>query len=212
MKKRLNGIITNRQELEVLSPCKIGFLGGSFNPVHDGHIAIAEYALENFVDYIVLCPHSLHPDKKEILAPIEHRLNMILILKDISQHSNRIHIFHPSFIEGTHGSEFTSLCQQLREKDISSSIICGADCFSRPYYPDLTKLDHYIGIRGLYYCEEEIQSKIKGKTVFFNTPYTTLSSTVIRSKVSEQSMSDIHKKLRDYILENKLYQKVPSII
>lgn len=208
----MKGIITNQQELEELSPCRIGFLGGSFNPVHDGHIAIAEYALENFVDYVVFCPHSHHPEKREILESIEHRINMMLILKGISQHSERMLIVHPSFIHGTHYSKFISLCQQLKEKGIYPSIICGADCFSRPYYSGLTKFDHYIGIRGIYYCEEEIKLKIKGQAVFFNTPYTKLSSTKIRSKISEQSMSDIQEKLQEYIVSNKLFQRIPSII
>lgn len=203
----MNEIITNRQELEALSPCKIGFLGGSFNPVHDGHIAIAEYALENFVDYIVLCPHSLHPDKKEILAPIEHRINMMLIMKGISEYSQRMLIIHPSFIHGTHHAKFITLCEQLNEKNIYASIICGADCFSRPYYPELCYFDHYIGIRGVYYCEEEIQSKIKGKTVFFNTPYTTLSSTKVRTNLSEKRVDDIHEYLQSYIQENELFLK-----
>jgi len=201
----LNGIITNRQELEVLSPCKIGFLGGSFNPVHDGHIAIAEYALENFVDYIVFCPHSLHPEKSEILESIEHRINMIFIMKSNSEYSQRMLIIHPSFIHGTHYDKFINLCKHLNEISIYTAIICGVDCFSRSYYPGLCEFDHYIGVRGVYYCEEEIQSKIKGKTVFFQTPYTTLSSTEIRSKLSEKRVDDIHKKLQSYIQENELF-------
>ncbi|RPH32921.1 MAG: hypothetical protein EHM93_06995 [Bacteroidales bacterium] len=205
-------IITQQQDLEAMAPCRIGFLGGSFNPIHEGHIAIAEYALENFVDYVVFCPHSHHPDKKEILVPIEHRINMMLILKSISRYSQRIFIIHPSFIHGVQYNKFTSLCDQLKEKNIYTAIICGADCFSRPYYPGLCQLDHYIGIRGVYYCEEEIQMQIKGKTVFFNTPYTTLSSTKIRTKLSEKRVDDIHENLRKYILDNNLFQNIYSTI
>ena len=86
----IKGIITNQQELDALAPCRIGFLGGSFNPIHEGHIAIAEYALENFVDYVVLCPHSLHPEKYQILEPIEHRINMMLIMNLFARHWKQV--------------------------------------------------------------------------------------------------------------------------
>ncbi len=198
-------LVTEISQFYHMAPCKIGFLGGSFNPIHDGHIALAEHVLENFVDHVVICPHSLHPDKKGILIPIEHRMEMILILKDIARFSNRIHMIHPEFIHGTHGQPFVSLCRDLRSINIETSIICGTDCFSRSYYPDLCAMDHYVGIRVADHCKEKIQKMITGKTVFFETPFPALSSTKVRSLVSEKKMTVIHQHLREYIRDNKLF-------
>lgn len=198
-------VITSFQQLETLAPCRIAFLGGSFNPVHSGHIALAEYVLKNHVDYVVLCPHSLHPNKKDILVSSQHRINMILILKDISNYSHRIFTFNPSFIEGTHGDHFINLCRQLQNINIYVSIICGVDCFSRPYCRELYQFDHYIGIRDTHYSEKEICLLIKGNVTFFETPFASLSSTKVRSGVSEKKKHEIHAHLYNYIDENRLF-------
>lgn len=201
-----NGIISAQQYLEELAPCRIGFLGGSFNPVHKGHMALAEYVLERYLDYVVLCPHSMNPEKKDILVPIESRINMLLILRSISPYSNRMFTIHPSFIEGTHGEPFINLCRNLQSVGCHVSIICGVDVFSRPYYPDLCQFDHYVGIRDTGYNEEAICSLIKKKVEFFKTPYETLSSSQVRRKIYAKEMVRIHESLDKYITDNNLFK------
>ncbi len=60
----------------------IGILGGTFNPVHNGHIMMAEYALQRKKDMecLVFMPNNL-PAYKETCEIIdtEHRLNMLQI-------------------------------------------------------------------------------------------------------------------------------------
>jgi len=57
----------------------IGIVGGTFNPVHNGHIAIALYSLERIpLDYIYLVPSSNPPHKNySSLASFSHRVEMI---------------------------------------------------------------------------------------------------------------------------------------
>jgi nicotinate-nucleotide adenylyltransferase len=60
---------------------RIGIMGGTFNPVHIGHIAIAEAAFKNYLlDKIIFVP-SGHPPHKthEFIADKEHRLKMVKI-------------------------------------------------------------------------------------------------------------------------------------
>jgi len=199
-------IISSQHYLEALAPSRIGFLGGSFNPVHKGHIALAEHVLESYLDYVVLCPHSLNPDKKDILLPIESRINMLLIMRSISPYSNRMFTIHPSFIEGTHGEPFINLCRNLQSVGCHVSIICGVDVFSRPYYPDLCQFDHYVGIRDTAFSKEKICSTVKGDVTFFETPYDSLSSTQIRRKIYANEMSEIHENLEKYINDNTQFQ------
>ncbi len=58
---------------------KIGIFGGSFNPLHDGHIRLAETALSELnLDKIIFLPSFQTPLKKKILfLPLEERLRLL---------------------------------------------------------------------------------------------------------------------------------------
>jgi nicotinate-nucleotide adenylyltransferase len=59
---------------------KLGILGGSFNPIHNGHIAMAEAArAAHGLDRVFLVPAGRPPHKREDLAPAEDRLEMTRI-------------------------------------------------------------------------------------------------------------------------------------
>ncbi len=58
---------------------KAGILGGTFDPIHKGHIALAENSLKKFgLDYIIFVPTGMPPHKnKRPLASKKHRLKMV---------------------------------------------------------------------------------------------------------------------------------------
>ena len=58
---------------------KAGILGGTFNPIHNGHIELAKKALKEFgLDHILFVPTGLPPHKSsKDLAPKKHRLQMV---------------------------------------------------------------------------------------------------------------------------------------
>jgi len=58
---------------------KLGILGGTFNPVHHGHLILAQDALEHFgLDRVLFIPSAQPPHKRsEKLATAEHRLAML---------------------------------------------------------------------------------------------------------------------------------------
>ena len=59
---------------------KIGILGGSFDPIHEGHIAMARHAYEQLgLDEVWILPTAKTPLKPRDLTDNEHRLNMIQI-------------------------------------------------------------------------------------------------------------------------------------
>ena len=57
---------------------KIGLLGGSFNPVHNGHIELAQTALDSFsLDKILFLPSGNHPLKNNnSIPPVEIRYDI----------------------------------------------------------------------------------------------------------------------------------------
>ena len=61
---------------------RIGILGGTFNPVHNTHLAIARAALAQFhLDRLLFIPAKTPPHKRSHLAivPAEHRLAMVAL-------------------------------------------------------------------------------------------------------------------------------------
>lgn len=60
---------------------KVGILGGTFNPIHNGHMLLAEKALKEFgLDYILFVPTGLPPHKStKDLASKSHRLKMVAL-------------------------------------------------------------------------------------------------------------------------------------
>ena len=58
---------------------KIGIYGGSFNPVHNGHIHLANTAVEEFgLDRLYLLPSKKSPHRSSAeYAPDEDRLEML---------------------------------------------------------------------------------------------------------------------------------------
>lgn len=58
---------------------RIGWLGGSFDPVHEGHLSIARRAAERFdLDRVLLVPAPRPPHKPDrMLAPAEARLALL---------------------------------------------------------------------------------------------------------------------------------------
>lgn len=62
-----------------ISKRRVGWLGGSFDPIHDGHLAIAHCAAERFeLEQVLLVPAARPPHKAHILqAPSADRLDLI---------------------------------------------------------------------------------------------------------------------------------------
>lgn len=57
----------------------IGIMGGTFNPIHLGHIRLAQAAYEQYkLDKVIFMPSGDPPHKKdEIVVKAEHRMNMV---------------------------------------------------------------------------------------------------------------------------------------
>ena len=57
---------------------RIGLMGGTFNPIHMGHLIIAEEAREKFaLEKVVFIPSYITPNKEVEAAPAEERLRMV---------------------------------------------------------------------------------------------------------------------------------------
>lgn len=67
---------------------RVGFFGGSFDPIHFGHIGLAVHLMESHkLDRVIFCPAFCSPFKKDAPPHVspEHRLKMLTLALDLPQ-------------------------------------------------------------------------------------------------------------------------------
>lgn len=59
---------------------KIGIMGGTFDPIHVGHLMIAEAVWDEFkLDKVIFIPSANPPHKHSVMTSAKHRFNMTLL-------------------------------------------------------------------------------------------------------------------------------------
>ena len=68
---------------------KIGIFGGSFNPIHNGHLFVAESILREFgLDRIFFIPAFVNPFKREQAQDVENRHRFEMVKLAVAGHSS----------------------------------------------------------------------------------------------------------------------------
>lgn len=114
-------------ECTLLKNNRVGILGGTFNPVHNGHVTIAKIALYEFtLGEVIFLPLGTPPHKRfEYIAPPETRLEMIkLAIEDEKRFSvNDMELYR----EGTTYTVDTLEVLTRENKKTDYYFIIGAD-------------------------------------------------------------------------------------
>lgn len=64
-----------------MKSCRIGVFGGTFDPVHNGHLQLAHQAIEEVdLAQLLFIPAAQPPHKSRALTPINHRVAMLEIV------------------------------------------------------------------------------------------------------------------------------------
>ena len=185
---------------------KIGVFVGSFNPVHKGHIKIANYILDNnYVDKILIVPGCNYWNKKNI--DVSYRIKML----EKYESENIIIEKELNNIEYTY-----LLINALKKKykNDSLSLILGADnivYFDKwKHYKELLKLELIIYKRDnidiKYYLDK--LNKKDNYIIIDNTKSINISSSEIREVLNSFYNLEnlIDKDVLDYIISNDLYR------
>lgn len=70
-----------------MSPTRIGVFGGTFDPIHNGHLQLAEHAIKEVgLSQLVFIPAAKPPHKNGIITPIEHRIMMLELVCNENKH------------------------------------------------------------------------------------------------------------------------------
>lgn len=199
---------------------KTGVFGGTFNPVHKGHIMLAEYCMDSVgLDRIIMIPTAVPPHKiSNNLASENDRLNMCKLACRGKDN------FFVSDIEiKRQGKSYTyETLTQLKEiyPDDHLYTIMGADMFltlDRWKNPEIIfEKSSIITIPRDEENKHELENfynkvlKAMGaSSVILPNPVMSVSSTFIRENLDNFNLiSDmLDKGVYDYIIKNNLYRK-----
>ena len=196
---------------------KIGIMGGTFNPIHNGHVALADAAYKTFsLDKVLFMPSGNSYMKQHVLDNSK-RVSMV------SKAIESISYFELSTIEVERfGNTYTSeTLQQLTQQnpDVQYYFIMGADSlFHIEKWKDpeiIFQLSTLICMVRDDYNMADIKKKgaelaQRGADILYlNMPKIDISSTDIRNRVKlHQSISElVPEKVEKYILQEHLYEK-----
>ena len=199
---------------------RIGVFGGSFDPVHKGHIALADAAVKELkLDKLIIMPAYIQPFKKDReTTEAGIRLEMLRL----AFHKNpEIEVSDYEIMSG--GISYTvNTLAHIKEQypDCEIIFVMGTDSFISfsNWYEGKTMLRNYslaVSERPGY-KEDELHMKMDEYRLFYKTTVYGIkaempdcSSTEIRDFVKEGRLSEAGDMLDDaviqFILENKLY-------
>lgn len=198
---------------------KIGLMGGTFNPIHVGHILLAQYAYEEFeLDEVWFLPTGVSYLKANMnVLDGNTRCEMVelAVKKHKDMFVNRIEI-------DREGSTYTcdTLIQLKKEyPQHEFYFIFGADCLfsiENWYQPQLIMENCTIiaalrsgsDIESMEVKKEYLCHKFGAKILLLPFIQLELSSTLIRKRVHEGKSIQymVPPEVEEYIIQNHLYQ------
>ncbi len=197
---------------------RIGLMGGTFNPIHTGHLIISEYIKEKFpLDKVIFVPSNNPPHKElEGIISASHRHNLAILATENNQD------FEVSNIElERKGKSYTidtiKEFKSLFPNDDLYFLIGGDTLFKLIEWhniEELFQITNFIVIGRDGFSDDDILRKIKelkdkygARIDFVDGPIIEISSTKIRENIEKSHSIKylVPEKVEEYIYHNKLY-------
>lgn len=188
---------------------KIGLYFGSFNPIHIGHLIIADYMVE-FTEleqvWFVVSPHNPHKKKESLLADY-HRLAMVELAiegnNNLKASNIEFNLPQPSYTIDT--------LVYIKEKypKHQFSLIMGEDNLKTLHnwknYEQIIE-QHLIYVYPRNQIENNLHNEIKNcpNIKFCNAPMMDISASFIRNAIKS-------KKSVQYMLSNSVYTYIQQM-
>jgi nicotinate-nucleotide adenylyltransferase len=201
-----------------MSEKKIGIMGGTFNPVHNGHLILAENAFQQYhLDKVYFMPAGIPPHKRNsLITSGEIRCEMV----------NKAIAHNPAFgmLDIEVSSKETSYTYRTLEQlqhiflDTTIYFIMGADSLSDFAYwknpqriSELCKL--LVAVRDdldqakLVPIADQLFREFHTEVHLLNTPNISISSRDIRNRIQKEDSIRylVPEEVREYIITNHLY-------
>lgn len=195
---------------------KIGVFGGAFNPVHKGHIHLADAYYEALMlDKIIFIPTAKPPHKPDLnLAPSEDRINMLkLAIADKPYEISTIELDRQGV---SYSVDTLSALKEIYPND-ELYLIIGADQFF--YFDKWYKYDEILKLVTICTLARENEEEklklldfseklgIENSFYLLNAPVFKASSTQIRNgiKAGDDVSALLPNGVMQYIIEKGLY-------
>jgi nicotinate-nucleotide adenylyltransferase len=192
---------------------KIGILGGTFNPIHNGHIKCAESVLKQFaLDKIIFVPSRTPVHKKlKYKISVEDKVNLINLA--IKHNSN--FVLSKNELERKEDSYTIYTVNDLINKNSQAEyyFILGVDSFNTirtwKEAKKLIKLVYFIVMKRPGKAIESDLLKWVKNVFVANNQEMDVSSTEIRNllKNNKDISNYVCKEVAEYIYKHKLYMK-----
>ncbi|MBB5888739.1 nicotinate-nucleotide adenylyltransferase [Lactovum miscens] len=187
---------------------KIGILGGNFNPVHYGHLMIADQVTQYLkLDKVLFMPENIppHVDGKTTIAA-EHRLKMLELALD---GNSKFDLELLEIERGGKSYSFDSLSTlKSLHPDCDYYFIIGSDMVD--YLPKWYKIDELTKLVKFVAVKRTANVKASSYPVIWvATPLLPISSTQIREQI-KKGLSPrylLPDSVLTYIVKQKLYLK-----
>lgn len=187
----------------------VGILGGTFDPVHNGHLITAQSILEKRkLDKIIFIPCYISPHKRDQKSSnSQDRLNMLkLALSNI----DRFEVSDYEINKGGVSYTYDTLLM-LSEHYNNIDLIIGYDNLIS--FNTWKNPDGILDLANLVVMSRKVDKKTIEKNEYFDaaefveTPTIEVSSTEIRERVMNGLPIDfwVPSSVKDYIYENDLY-------
>lgn len=192
---------------------------GSFDPIHNGHIALAEYALErNLADEVALIISPQNPFKTDVLQTPEYtRYEMAEMATKESRFPQQI---KPSVVEfvlekPSYTIKTLDYLKKTCGDEMEFSIITGSDIWARfdewkDYERILNEYKIYVYPRKGY----EVEKFADRVTLLSDAPYVEFSSTEVRERAErgEDLSAYVSPSVAEYIKNNQLWTTAGNIV
>jgi len=192
--------------------------GGSFDPIHTGHIAMAKVALDYLPQArLLMIPAACSPFKTDSTSASEiHRLSMCRLA---TANQPRITVSDIEFTLPKPSFTVHTIQALLKKENDTYYFLCGADAFLSLQrwkdYETLVKLVSFLVVdRSEYPRQKLVEQKervegLGGRADILNMPLVTVSSTQIRQRLqNRQSLHNlVDPAVERYLMENNLYRE-----
>lgn len=193
---------------------KIGIYGGTFDPVHLGHLIIAQVVREELaLDKIVFIPSAIPPHKEisRISAPeIRWQMLQLAIQDNPYFDASRIEIDRPGISYTVNTLE--QIIEQWQLASHELFLLLGADSLfdlQNWYKPEqILSLAQVIVFPRPGYDLSKIEQTLRKKCKMVSTPLIDISSSLIRERWKHKRTIRylVTKEVHDFIQANQLYK------